>query len=366
MEYRTLGKSGLLVSHLGFGTMRLPIGKSNPSFDQAINLIQYAVGKGINHFDVGTFYCHGFCEEVFGEATKDIPRDRLLISGKNTTHQSNSKSWLDQLANSLNLFHREYFDLYFLHYLDYEIWAKHFVGNKVIDQIYEAFKRGLIKHLAFSSHDSPENIRKLIDTGMFDAVLLQFNIINRRNENVLRYAHENGLGVFTMSAMAGKALADNKLSLLTADGHGGERVSTKAVALNYVFSQPFIHCVLVGMDSLQALDEAINVLDGERYPGEELENMSKLVDEERVRLSIPCTACQYCMPCVQGIDIPGIIDLVNQYCLLHTRSTFSRDYATMRNPAECCIACGTCIDKCPAKIDVPEIMKKAVEMFSAV
>lgn len=366
MEYRILGKTGLSVSHLGFGTMRLPISAKNPDFTESIGMIRHAIGKGINFFDVGTFYCHGFCEEVFGEATKDIPRDRLLVSGKNTTHQSNSQSWLDQLANSLNLFHREYFDMYFLHYLDYKHWARHFPGTGVIDQIHEAFKRGLIRHLAFSSHDSPENIRKLIDTGMFDALLLQFNIINRRNEDVLKYAHENGLGVFTMSALAGKALADNKLSLLTAERHDGAWVSTKAVALNYAFSQPFIHCVLVGMDSLQALDEAISVIDDKRYPEEELGDISKLVDEERVRLSIPCTACQYCMPCVQGIDIPGIIDLVNQYSLLDAKNTFSRDYAAMCNPAECCIACGTCMDKCPAKIDVPGIMKKAVGMFSAV
>jgi len=344
--------------------MRLPIGKTNPSFDEAISLIQYAVKKGINFFDVGTFYCHGFCEEVFGKATRDIPRDRLLISGKNTAHQSNSVPWLGQLANSLNLFHRECFDLYFLHYLDYQQWTSFFIGGKVIDQIHEAFEQGLIKHLAFSSHDSPENIRKLIDTGMFDALLLQYNLINRRNEGVLRYAHEKGLGVVTMSALAGKALVDNKLSLLTTGEIGDESVSTKAMALNYAFSQPFIHSVLVGMESMQALDEAIDVLEGERYTEPDLEHLSTLVDQERVQLSIPCTGCQYCMPCVQGIDIPRVIDLMNQYCLLNMRSTYSREYALLQNPAECCIACDTCRDKCPAGINIPEMMKKGAGMFS--
>ncbi|MCX6142376.1 MAG: aldo/keto reductase, partial [Ignavibacteriales bacterium] len=161
MNYRTLGKSGLLVSQLGFGTMRLPISKKNPDFAEAISLIQYGIEKGINFFDVGTFYCHGYCEEVFGNATKDIPRERLIISGKNSAHQSNSEHWLGQLKNSLRLFHREFFDLYFLHYLNYEQWTRYFIGNKVIDQIEEARKSGLIRHLAFSSHDSPDNVMRI-------------------------------------------------------------------------------------------------------------------------------------------------------------------------------------------------------------
>lgn len=364
MRYRTLGKTGLSVSQLGFGTMRLPISEKNPDFTDSIKLIEHGIERGINFFDVGTFYCHGHCEDVFGTATIDVPRERLLVAGKNTTHQSHSGHWLGQLKNSLAKLHRESFDIYFLHYLNYEHWIKYFIENKVIDQLREAFQLGLVRHLAFSSHDSPENITKLIDTGMFDVLLLQYNIINRRNETVLRYAHGKGIGVVIMSALAGKALVDNKLSLLTTDEFGDESVSTKAMALNYAFSQPFIDSVLVGMESTRDVDEAIEVLDGKRYTESDLEHLSTLVDEERVRLSIPCTGCQYCMPCVQGIDIPRVIDLMNQYCLLNMQSTFSRDYAVLQNPAECCIACDTCRDICPNRINVPEMMKKAVEMFS--
>ena len=363
MRYRTLGQSGLLVSQLGFGTMRLPISKKNPHFGEAISLIQYAIEKGINFFDVGTFYCHGYCEEVFGKATQSIPREKLIISGKNSAHQSNSDQWLGQLKNSLRLFQRECFDLYFLHYLNYVEWTNYFIGNKVVDQIDEARKSGLIRHLAFSSHDSPDNVRKLFDTGIFDVIMLPYNIINRKYESVLRYAYDNGLGVVIMSALAGKALADNKLSLLTIEEHGNESTSTKAIALNYVFSQPFIHSVFLGMDTIDAIVEAVDTLHHRRYLPAELEEISNLVDEEKVRLSIPCTECNYCMPCIQGIDIPGVIDLVNQYCILKLERTFSRDYAMLQIPAECCIGCDSCKDKCPNGINIPEIMEKAVKTF---
>ncbi|MCX6142124.1 MAG: hypothetical protein NTZ35_02790, partial [Ignavibacteriales bacterium] len=189
------------------------------------------------------------------------------------------------------------------------------------------------------------------------------NIINRKYESVLRHAFDNGLGVVIMSALAGRALADNKLSLLTMEKDGNEGTSTKAIALNYVFSQPFVHSVFLGLDSSDAIVEAVDILRGRRYSPAELEEISKLVDEEKVRLSIPCTACNYCMPCVQGIDIPGVIDLVNQYSILKLERTFSRDYATLRIPAECCIGCDSCKDKCPNGINIPEIMEKAVKTF---
>ncbi|MFQ5750911.1 MAG: aldo/keto reductase [bacterium] len=93
MLYRKLGKTGLSVSILSFGTMRLPISSANPDFTEAIALISYANAKGINYFDVGTFYCHNYAETAFGMATKDIARENILISGKNSSHQSGFPDW---------------------------------------------------------------------------------------------------------------------------------------------------------------------------------------------------------------------------------------------------------------------------------
>ena len=86
MHYCTLGNTGLTASKLGFGTMRLPIDSIKPDFTEAVDLIQYAIDKGINFFDVGTFYCHGHCENVYGLATSTISSEKLLVCGKNTMH----------------------------------------------------------------------------------------------------------------------------------------------------------------------------------------------------------------------------------------------------------------------------------------
>lgn len=346
--------------------MRVPIAAENPDYSIALNLIHSAIECGINCFDVGTFYCHGHCEKAFGQATRNIPRSKLIISGKSSSHQSNSKEWLGQLQNSLYLFHREYVDLYFLHHLNFDTWNRFFIGENVIDQIEEAFRLGLIRHLAFSSHDDPANIKKLIDTGMFETVLLQYNIIERRNEEIMRYAYQRGMGVMIMNAFAGKALINNLSCFKCIEGACSTTTDSTEIALNYVLSQPFIHSVLVGIDSMALLNTCMEILGKKRYSTEELDVLSNSISQEQLALRIPCTECQYCMPCVQGIDIPKVIRIVNQYRLLSLDRTYSREYTLLPIGAECCIECGSCEETCPNALPISEIMKEAVNTFAII
>jgi predicted aldo/keto reductase-like oxidoreductase len=71
----------------------------------------------------------------------------------------------------------------------------------------KAKEDGLIRHMCFSSHDKPQNMIKLIDTGEFEGALVQYNLLDRKNEDVIAYAHEKGLGVAIMGPVGGGALA---------------------------------------------------------------------------------------------------------------------------------------------------------------
>ncbi len=365
MRYCTLGKTGLTVSKLGFGAMRLAIHRENPKFDSSIDLMRYAVERGINFFDVGVFYCHGHCEKAFGLATEGIPRDKLLICGKNASHQTGNQSWPGQLRNSLTLFNRSYFDLYFIHYLTFEDWRAWFLDHGVIEEIQRARARGLFRRLGFSSHDSPKNVRKLIDTGLFEAVILSYNMLRREQEETLKYAHEKGLGVIIMNPLAGGSLADGAFYSddFKAVGDPGKMAE---IALNYVLSQPFVHVALSGMESKEIIDENVKTVQRKNFSPQKIELLDEIISKSRAGVMAPCTSCNYCAPCTQGIDIPRVIRIYNRYSVLERKGMYVREYAMLPVTAECCIRCNACMEKCTQHIDIPEIMEKASRLFMSI
>ena len=362
METIDLGNTGLRISILGFGTMRLPIRSRNPDFTRSITLINHAMQKGINFFDVGTFYCHHRCETAFGKATRGLSRRRFIVSGKNSSHQTRDIGWLTQLKKSLSLFYRKHFDLYFIHDLRLETWKSYFIGEGILEQIRHARDRGLILHLGFSSHDSPENVRALIDTGFFEAVILPFNLLQQDYEETMDHAHHEGIGMIVMNPLAGGILA--KASLLDDDSTLGFKTGTPVeLALNFVLSQPFVHTVLSGMESETEIDENCGIVENRRFSRTELDQIKRQISHEKKKRIIPCTSCGYCLPCPQGIDIPEIMRIFNAYSLLKGRSFFVRDYSALSVTAECCIKCETCIEKCPQGISIPDIMEDADKLF---
>jgi len=361
MEYKKLGHTDFRVSLLGFGAMRLPINPQSGDLSEAIKLIHHAAESGINYFDVGTFYCHHRCEEAFGKALETMDQP-LVLSGKNSNHQSRERNWTGQLDNTLRQFECHSLDIYFIHYLDLDIWNEVFIQGDLLGEVLSSKSSGKIRHLGFSSHDTPENIIKLIDTGQFESVILSYNLINRRYEKIMQYAYEKGLGVIIMNPLAGGLLTRTFLDI----PKFGEHIpgDLTAVSLNYVFSNPYVHTVLSGMRSKDEIDSNVNTANEKRFTMEELQRINEVISGMRNENLAYCTSCGYCMPCPQGIDIPSLIQIYNQYNMIQGSQLFNRDYQTFDVTADCCIQCGICEAKCPNGIEIIHIMEKMAELFS--
>ena len=351
------------VSILGMGTMRLPLNGTNPDIDSSISLLKTAMSKGINLFDVGTFYGNGQCEEVFGRCIEGTPRDKLILTGKNSSHQNNSVDWTASLYNTLHLFHSDHLDLYLLHFLTWDKWSSYFLQKNILQQVTDTHKNGLFRFLGFSSHDKPDNVRKLIDTDLFSAVILPFNLLNRSYETVMQYAFDKGLGVIAMNPLAAGVLATSDLYLSAFQDEYQKQLASHA--LNFVLSQPFIHCVLSGMETEEIIDENCNTVEQKRLSEEDISVLNESLESEKVNRYIPCTGCQYCLPCPQGIDIPKIIGFMNQYSIVHRQRVYHREYSLLPVTAECCIDCNSCVEKCTYHIPIPRIMGRAAELFSS-
>lgn len=357
MIYRTLGKTGLSVSSLGMGTMRLPLGGNGSGQCHAEALIRHAADRGINYFDTAGFYCGGRCESVTGGVLTTIPQDSLIWSAKNSAHQGREKKWTDQLDRSLSCFRRECLDIYWIHYITLAQWHQYFLDEGHIEELTASKNAGKFLFLGFSSHDTPEHVRRLIDMDIFDAILLPFNVLNTVYRPVMEYATGKGMGVLAMNPLSGGTLARSGLTA----GDTAPEIPAHALtglALQYVLSQPFIHCVLSGMDSHDVIDFNVAAVAAPRMTVGDMRRLEARIQASRLTRGQPCTGCGYCLPCPQGIPVPDIISLYNRFIILETESVTDRDFMALEKNSECCIACGICENRCPNHIPVATIMKE--------
>ena len=208
MIYRKLGKTGYSASVLGFGAMRLPMkgeGKEQKvDRDLAIPMFHRAFKAGVNYVDTAVGYCNSDSQRAVGEALKGW-RDKIIISTKNPCYELDEKAWWKNLEDSLERLQVQYIDIYNHHGMNWKKWTEAtepFLSKLMI----KAKEQKLIKHICFSFHDNNENLIKLINTGYPEVITLQYNILDRSNEEGIALAHERGIGIVVMGPVGGGRL----------------------------------------------------------------------------------------------------------------------------------------------------------------
>lgn len=366
MQYRMYGKTGDKVSVLGFGAMRLPMVGDHVDMDLSVGIIRRALDLGVNYIDSAAGYCRGESQIAVGKAVKGR-RDKVFVSTKNPYKGESADEWQKFLDQSLERIDVDYIDFYHSHGLQWEQYQQMLGRGKPIERFRKAKEEGLIRHMCYSCHDSPENMMKLIDTGDFQGMLVQYNLLDRRNEEAIAYAHEKGMGVAIMGPVGGGRLvapSDQIQNMV-----GGAR-STPDVALRFVLSNPNVTLALSGMNSMAMVEENVATASREEPLSEEERRKVLDVLEETKRLSdLYCTGCGYCMPCPNDIDIPENFRLMNyhrvfglmdyareQYKRLGSRR--KRDGTVVVVWAAACLECGECEPKCPQSIPIREQLKE--------
>ncbi|MHA1979045.1 MAG: aldo/keto reductase, partial [Candidatus Hodarchaeales archaeon] len=203
MQYRKLGKTGKKVSALGFGCMRLPtlkVGEPKIDRERTINLIREGIDSGINYIDTAHMYHDKESEIVVGLALKDRYREKVTLVTKcpvfyeDFKEMANFDLYLDEQLEKLDV---EFLDYYLMHGLNAKTFKEKVQDLNLVEAAMAAKKSGKINHLGFSFHDKPEILKKIIDTGNFDLMLVQYNILDQVNEEMIAYAAEKGMGVVT-------------------------------------------------------------------------------------------------------------------------------------------------------------------------
>ena len=360
MKYTQLGTTGLKVSRLGFGCMRFPMtpeGKVDRRL--TIPLLHRSVEFGINYFDTAIGYCGSDSQRVLGEAFEGM-RDRLVLSTKNHMHEAAADVWWQQLIESLNLLRTEYIDIYNFHGLTWDCYTKHIAGPRGKLRLMEkARDQGKIRFICCSFHDSPEALLKIAKTRVFSVITLQYNLLYRDLEDAIKRVHDMGIGVVVMGPVGGGRLGvtSERIRRLT----GGEVSSTPEAALRFVLANPGVTIALSGMSTMEQLEENVQIVsEKEPFTQKEIRRIEQEAQRVRERIGVKCPACGYCKPCPVGVDIPGNFAVYNEFLIYGLLENARHAYSNLLKNAAECILCGTCVSKCPQKINIPAALQKVV------
>ena len=370
MQYRK-GAGGQDWSALGFGCMRFP--RNGAAIDQAETEreILRAVELGINYFD--TAYVYPGSEECLGTILeKNHLRDKVMIATKLPQYMIQSSDAIEKrFQEELRRLRTDYIDQYLMHMLtDLDAWEK-LRALGIEDWIARKKSAGAIRSIGFSFHGNTEMFLKILNAYSWDFCQIQYNYmdeVSQAGREGLRAAAEKGIPVVIMEPLRGgklvSLLPESARERIRRDGRGR---SAAELALRWLWDQPGVTCVLSGMNSMEMLEENCRIA-SEALPGcvdgEEQALIQALRKDINEKLLIGCTGCGYCMPCPQGVDIPGAFRSYN-LTAMENRLAGLREYmqsvSLRRDPPfpSQCVGCGKCEKRCPQHLPIIRELKKA-------
>ena len=363
MQYTVLGKTGLKVSRLGFGCMRLPMKTDNEiDRDLAIPMLHRAVELGITYFDTAVGYCSGDSQRVLGEAMESM-REKVVISTKNPHYDKNDKDgWWKNLNDSLERLRTDHIDVYNFHGMNFDRYESAVAGEDgLYKEVLKAKEQGMVRHICHSFHGSAESLIKCIETGLFDSITVQYNLLDQSLEEGIARASESGMGVVIMGPVGGGRLG---FPSGKAQDLAGDVKSTPELALRFVLSNENVNVALSGMSTMKQLEEnAETVANLGELTVEDHERIEAAVEERKKLAGLYCTGCNYCLPCPDGVDIPANFEILNLERVFGLSEHARSRYATLGGKAALCRQCGKCVELCPQELDIPTRLGESVALL---
>jgi predicted aldo/keto reductase-like oxidoreductase len=367
MQYRPFGKLDWRVSALGFGCMRLPTldgDSSKINEPEARKMLYYAIDHGVNYVDTAYGYHGGNSELFLGRALKGQYRDKIRLATKLPCWLVKTAQDFDRLLNEqLQKLQTKHIDFYLLHSLSKSSWTK-VRDLGVLEWAQNPLADGRIGYLGFSFHDKYEVFQEIVDAYDWTFCQIQYNYMDieeQAGSKGLQYAAAKGLAMVIMEPIMGGFLANPPQPILELWDTAARKRTPADWALQWVWNQPEVSVVLSGMSTREQVKE--NVASAQASGGnvlteEELALIARVRERYRELRPIPCTQCEYCLPCPNDVNIPHNFKLYNDGLVYGTLARVRDLYSWMEKPAraESCLQCQECEEKCPQSIAISEWM----------
>ena len=379
MKYRTLGKTGLKVSEIGFG------GEWLERHDEAesIELLKYAAGKGINIVDC--WMPDPKSRDIIGRAMEGN-RDSWYVQGHiGSTYQNGQYVRTRDLSHVrpafedlLSRLRTDHVDFGMIHYIDsMEDW-NNAMNGEFIDYVHKLHDEGTIRHIGLSTHN-PVIGKLAVKTGFIEMILFSINPafdmrpatedldsmfggydeeqlsgIDPERARFYQMCEEENVGLTVMKGFFGGALLDKDRSPFGV-------AFTPVQLIHYALTRPGVSSVLCGYDTKEQIDAAVYY---ENAPEDEKDYASVIANAPLHSYTGQCTYCGHCKPCPRDIDIA----MVNKFYDLATAQekvpvSVTEHYKALKHKAAECIECKSCESRCPFGVKIADRMQKASALF---
>ena len=333
MEYRTLGKTNLTISRLGFGG--IPIQRIDAEGTRT--LMHQLKDAGVNYIDTARGYT--VSEEYLGYALEGIREDFVLA----TKSMSRTKEAMEaDIATSLKNLRTDYIDLYQVHNPTPDQLKQVVAPGGALEALLEAKAAGKVGHLGVTAH-SLDTFKMALEMDWVETIMFPYNIVESQGQDLIHACAEKNIGFVCMKPLAGGAIEDATL------------------ALRYICSNPDVTVVIPGMADPKELEQNIAaVADTSPLTEEEQKKFQAVRDDLGTQF---CRRCNYCQPCTAGISISNVF-LFQGYLRRYGLGDWAKNrYSALEKKASDCVDCGLCETRCPYNLPIREMLKAAAKDF---
>ncbi|MGC9347078.1 MAG: aldo/keto reductase [Anaerolineae bacterium] len=267
MEYRQLGRTGELVSRLGFGGA--PAGLTNylSSYSpedveqrrRVIQALERALELGVTYFDTAPAYGQGASEAIFGEVLGSLG-DEIFVATKVVPAAKDVRA---SVEGSLERLQRDAIDLLQIHGSSYSrATADAFLAPDGMVAKMEALRdEGLIRFIGFTTEDNNPAVYRFIESGRFDVVQMCYNLLYQHPAEQTRpfgsmfEAEEQQMGIVTMRTVT-SGLFQKWVQWVNPDN----AFDYTPALLQFVLSNPLVDVALVGMRDAAVVEDNVAIV----------------------------------------------------------------------------------------------------------
>ena len=371
MKYRTMGKLGIEASAFGLGCMRFNGAASGDSVideEKAISLIRRAIDGGVTYLDTAYVYLSRTSEIVLGKALKDGYREKVTIATKMPSEAVHDRASMEALlSEELGKLQTDHIDFYLMHGINKEKWE--YFKSIGAPQFFDDMKKaGKIRYKCFSFHGPYDEFEYILNDYDWDMVQIQYNFMDINNQagtKGLELAGKKGIPVVIMDGLLGGRLSKAPSNVQALYDAFPVKRSPVEWAFRWLCNHPEVSVVLSGCNEESQIDDNLRIFDTVEsgiMSEEELKLMDNVREAYISRTKIGCTGCRYCMPCPNGVNIPGIFSAWNNASLYDTDPKTDWNIRQIREKnhgADHCIGCGACEAACPQHLNIIESLQTA-------